>query len=90
MNRALWGEVAPALRKASVKWDDNSVDLYFYYDGQISEEDRESAECVATEFIASYPEYELNVHILRWDYPKQIPNEGELVYCRRESTPEMP
>lgn len=84
MNRALWGEVSPVLRAARIKWDNQTVHLFFYYDGEISEQDNESAECVATEFIACYPEYELEVNILRWDYPKQIPNEGELIYLRRE------
>ncbi|MDE3046173.1 MAG: hypothetical protein KGJ02_05975 [Verrucomicrobiota bacterium] len=84
MNRALWGEVAPALRAAKVSWDEETVHLYFYYDGEISEEDHESAECVATEFIAEYPEYKLEVHILRLDYPNSIPEEGKLVYYRRE------
>jgi len=85
MNRALWGEVSPALRSVRIKWDNEIVDLYFYYDGEISEEDNESAECIATEFIAGYPEYKLEVHILRWDYPKSIPEEGEPIYYRRES-----
>ncbi len=48
MNRALLGEIAPALRAARIKWDEKEVHLYFYYDGEISEDDRESAECAAT------------------------------------------
>ncbi|MBS0615694.1 MAG: hypothetical protein JSR58_03985 [Verrucomicrobia bacterium] len=86
MNRSLWGEVSPALRASKVSWDNESVFLFFYYDGEISEEDRESAECVATEFISSYPEYNLNVEIVRLDYPLAIPHvEGqELIYHRRE------
>lgn len=87
MNRALWGEVSPPLRAVRVNWDKDAVYLYFFYNGEISEEDRESAECVATEFISSYPEYNLEVRILRLDYPARIPNEGELVYMRREAKP---
>jgi hypothetical protein len=87
MSKSLWGEVSPALRAARVKWDAHTVCLYFFYDGKISEEDHESAECVATEFIASYPEYNLEVEILRLDYPARIPEEGELVYMRREAKP---
>ena len=44
MNRALWGEVSPALRAARIKWDDQAIHLFFYYDGEISEEDHESPE----------------------------------------------
>jgi hypothetical protein len=84
MNRALWGEVSPALRAARIDWNEQTIHLFFYYDGEISEEDHESAECVATEVIASYPEYELQIDVLRWDYPQPVPASGELVYCRRE------
>ncbi len=85
MNRALCGEVSPPLRAARVKWDDEIFYLYFYYDGEISEEDNESAECAATEFIACYPEYRPIINIIRLDYPHPIPQEeGETVYLRRE------
>ncbi len=88
MNRALLGEVSPALRAAKIAWDEDVVHLYFYYDGKISEEDHESAECVATEVIADFPEHELEIDILRWDYPKRIPQEGlDTVYHRREKKP---
>lgn len=91
MNRSLWGEVSPALRSVRVNWDCTTVFLYFYYDGNISDEDNESAECIATEFISCYPEYQLEVEILRLDYPKPIPQkEGEMVYMRRESKLKTP
>jgi hypothetical protein len=62
--------------------------LYFYYDGKISEEDQESSECVATEVISDFPEHKLKIDILRWDYPKPIPQEGlETVCYRKEAKP---
>ena len=86
--KALWGEVSPALRAASIKWNDQMVHLFFFYDGEISEEDNESAECVATEVIASFPEHRLEIDIKRLDYPNPLPNDkGELVYKRREKNP---
>ncbi len=84
LNTALLVEVSPALRSAQIKWDQELIHLFFYYDGEVSEEDHESAERVATEVIASYPEHQLEIDILRWDYPKPIPKVGELVYYRRE------
>ena len=83
--RALWGEVSPALRAAFIKWDNRTVYLFFFYDGEISDEDNDSAECAATEVIASFPEHKLEVEIKRLDYPNLLPNGiGELVYKRRE------
>jgi hypothetical protein len=80
----LIGEVSHSLRAVRIKWGEKTIYLYFFYDGEISEEDCESAECIATEVISNFSEHTLEVNILRWDHPKQIPNEGELVYKRRE------
>lgn len=84
MNRALWGEVSLALRAVSIKWDQEEIHLFFYYDGEISENDHESAECVGTEIISDFPEHHLEMDIIQLDYPKPIPYEGVLVYLRRE------
>jgi hypothetical protein len=86
LNRALLVEASPALRAALISWNDEEIHLFFYYDGEISVEDNESAECAATEVIAGYPEYALEIDILRWDAPKPIPQTGELVYHRREKS----
>ena len=89
LNRALWGEVFPSLRSASIGWDENKIILYFYHDGEISEDDHESLECVATEVIACFPYHGLDVNIERCDYPKRVPQIGELVYYRKEPTPKI-
>ncbi len=90
MNRALWLEVSPALRAAKIHWDDQEIHLSFYYDGEISDDDCDSAQCVGTEVISDYPDYQLKEDILRWDYPKPIPQgEGEIVYLRREKAAGM-
>ncbi len=75
------------MRASRITWSDKVIELFFYYDGEISDEDEESAQCAATEVISDFPGYELKVHVLRWDYPKCIPQEGELVYIRREPNP---
>ncbi len=84
---ALIGEVSPPLRAVRIKWDEKIIHLFFYYDGEISEEDRESAENIATEVIANFSEHVLEVNIQRLDYPKPIPEIGELAYSRREKVP---
>ncbi len=85
MMTALWGEVSPALRSVSIKWNEKMIHLFFFYDGEISDEDQESAECIATELIAHFPEHELEVDVIRLDYPKPLPKDkGELVYLRKE------
>jgi len=84
LNRALWGEVSPELRAAMIIWENKPFHLYFFYDGKISKEDYQSAKRAALEVISSYPKHKIDFDILRWDYPKPIPKEGELIYLRRE------
>lgn len=88
LNRALIGEVFSQLRAAKIQWDDETVSLFFYYDGEISEENQESLECVATEVIADFSYHKLEVNINRCDYPICIPQSEEsniaLVYRRKE------
>ena len=86
---ALLGEVSPALRAALIKWDNRTVHLFFFYDGKVSEEDHESAECAATEVIANFPHHQLKIAITRLDYPNPLPHDvGDIVYKRRESKPQ--
>lgn len=84
MMGALLGEISPFLRAASINWDAEKITVYFFYDKEISEEDQEAAECAGTEVIASFPEHQLEVEIVRIDYPNPIPVKGELVFLRRE------
>ena len=91
LNGALIGEVFPQLRAAKIQWDEEKVSLLFYCDGEISEDDRESLECVATEVIAEFPDHTLEVNITRCDYPARIPQSDTsniaLVYRRKEKKP---
>lgn len=91
LNGALIGEVFSQLRVAKIQWDNEKVSLLFYYDGEISEDDRESLECIATEVISDFPDHALEVNITRCDYPARIPQSEAsniaLVYRRKEKKP---
>lgn len=84
LNRALLRAVSPQLRAAAVSWNSREITIFMYYDGEISDEDLDSAQSVTTEVISDFPQYLLNEKIMRWDFPKEIPSEGELVYLRKE------
>ena len=88
LSRGLWGEVFPSLRSASIDWTDDKIILYFYHDGEISDDDWDSAHCIGTEVIADFSYHKLEVRIERCDYPQRLPQNGELVYLRKEQTPE--
>src|SRR5262249_15827690 len=66
VQRALLGEVPPALRGVTVGWDASSINIVCYFDGEISEEDQASMSCVETEVIAdSFPEYDVRLECVR-------------------------
>jgi hypothetical protein len=64
---------------------DLAIDICFYFDGPISQEDKESASCVETEVLADYdPGYRVTVRCIRLDSPSPIDDDGVWVYLRRE------
>jgi len=85
LQQALLGEVSARLRVVTVSYDDTSIHFECFYDGEITEEDRESMMCVETELIAVFPETDRITHqILRKDYPGAIPKNCTWVFFRAE------
>jgi hypothetical protein len=83
---ALLGEVAPALRGVAFWEGERDIRIVFYYDGAVSERDRESASRVVTELIAALPEYfNVSEEVVRLDAPARLPTPGAWAYHRRES-----
>ncbi len=84
VQKALLGAVTPSLRSVNVSWDMNRIDIYFVYDGEISDMDCEEAECAATEVLANFPDNIVETHHIRCDYPKRTPAVGKQVVFRRK------
>ena|GEM_PF-3919440 len=85
LNRALTYEVFSSLRAVLFKWDVEKLYIFFFCDGEISEDDYESAQCIATQMIANFNNFLLDVEIIRLDYPSPVPEIGVLAYHRYES-----
>jgi len=82
---ALLGEVSPALRGVAFWVGDRAVRIGFYYDGPVSEDDRESASCVVTEVIAALPEDVIvSDEVLQFSAPERLPEAEAWAYRRRE------
>jgi hypothetical protein len=83
---ALLGAVVQALRAVVIDIDIKSKKfiVYFFYDGEINDELFDLASVAITEMSADLPEYELDDHIERLDFPSKIPIKGCLVYLRKE------
>jgi len=82
--------VFPKLRLASMEWTRNTVDVYYYIDGLVSDDNEESLNLIGTYFgvdrgpavLEKYSD-----HIIRVDYPEPIVFQGQCVYARKESPP---
>ena len=73
VQRALLGSVTSNLRGVAIDWNNNEIRIVGYYDGPISDDDREEMSCVdaevATDFIdAASVDFALH----RLDMPERI------------------
>ncbi|MCT4713942.1 hypothetical protein MUA01_02905 [Enterobacteriaceae bacterium H18W14] len=86
LQRALLGKVTENIRGVIASLDENNILLTFYYDGAITEEDKENASEIETEVIADFDEeFTIDTSVKRFDYPQPIKlDNGFLVYLRKE------
>jgi hypothetical protein len=84
----LWDEdISLSLRAVSIEWDEHSINIYFIYNGVISDDAAEISECIATEVLADFPNGPVQTHHVRCDFPKPIPLLGsEIVFTREEKS----
>jgi hypothetical protein len=86
VNRALLQEVGPALRAVKAKDDGGTIRLRFFFDGEPSDDDRDSASTTAAEVISDFPNFALDDEVIRLDRPQPIPGDGAwiTIFERRE------
>lgn len=85
IQKALLGEVSPHLRAVVLSVARKQIDVRFYFDGVISEEDEESVSCIETEILADFePDFTICAEAIRLDCPLPIVDDGFWVYQRRE------
>lgn len=80
---SLWG-ICPSLRMISIGWNGHSIDIYFIYNGIISDDDAEISECIATEVLATFPDDSVKTHHIRCDSPNPIPLLGSDVIFAKD------
>jgi hypothetical protein len=85
---ALLGAIPAHLRAITARWDESSVHFDAYYDGEVSDEDRETMAVVDTEVLAGFPETHVVSHAVhRLDFPAEFPDSGRFVFHRQEDLP---
>ena len=85
LQQALLGEVASNLRAVTVGYDDISMSVEAFYDGEVGDDECEAMSLVETELIAMFPDHHVvNVKLVRKDFPDLIPKDCAWVYYRKE------
>src|ERR1700730_7935909 len=85
---ALIGAVTPNLRVVQVTWNENTIFLYFIYDGAFAKEDEEESDRTAAKMQQDFSDNLVQANCLRVDYPEDFPTHpGEnctWLYARKE------
>jgi len=86
LNRALLGEVSCRLRCVAAATENSEIELYCFFDGEISEDDKESMSSVAGYVAGDFPEYIVSEQCVRLDAPERIPDQRprHVVFLRKE------
>lgn len=80
-------EIAENLRSVRFDWaiNEESITIYFYFDGVITDDNRDSASCVGGEVTGDFDENVLiREECIRLDFPEKIPDHMDIVYFRKE------
>lgn len=83
VQRALLGNISPKLRAVCVHTEKNEIYVYFYYDGEISDEDKELAQSALDDIISDFHideegnDMEFITPILRVDFPHKMELHGD-------------
>jgi hypothetical protein len=86
LQRAMLGEVFPALRAITVEWSEMAVKFFAYIDGPLAAEDAESLSCISAEVAADFlPGVEIDFETVRLDFPNRIVDTRTRVFHRREA-----
>ena len=85
MSVAMHGEISPPLRAVFVSYGQANIHFDGYFDGEVSDDDRDSMSSVETELIAGHsPIHRITHTVRRIDCPQPLPREGFCAYARRE------
>jgi hypothetical protein len=85
VQRALLSEITPNIRAVTVEYDATSIHIEMFFDGEISDDDRETVLLVDTEVLAEFPaHHRVDTVGIRRDAPAPIPKDRLWAYYRKE------
>lgn len=86
IQRALLGNITSNMRAIVAEIKDHDIQLFFYFDGEIEEDDEETASRTGAEVVADFDDsFDLDVNVRRLDYPEPIEHAtGICIFLRKE------
>ena len=72
LQRALLGEITPNIRGITCACNESVIVVRCYFAGEITEEDEDSMDCVATEVISDFPEYAIDLQCIAIDMSESL------------------
>lgn len=86
LQRALLGEITPNIRGITCACNKNKIVIRCYFAGEITEEDKDSMDCVEGEVIADFPEYTIDLQCIAIDMSESLAQHrlSAWVYLRKE------
>jgi hypothetical protein len=86
LQRALLGEVTPTMRAVTVRYDEATARITIYFDGPLTDADRDTASRIETEVMADMSDPNtVSSTCERVDRPEKIVDSGTWVFARNES-----
>jgi hypothetical protein len=68
------------LRAVFARWKNNTAYLSYYFDGEVTDEERDLGSDASAQIIANFPDAELVENYIRLDFPQPLPDEYFLAY----------
>lgn len=85
VQRAMLDTVTPNLRGVGVDWDDSLIRLIVYFDGPLSDDDRETFSVVHTEVLTDFVDLRpVELILERRDAPKGLDGCRAWAFLRKE------
>ena len=82
---ALLGIITNNLRGVITSSSENKIDIFFYYEKEPSEEEKEDAEVVATEVSCDFIDVIVDVHKIVFPKFNRLPETGLWVFHKKEN-----
>jgi hypothetical protein len=82
IQRALVGAISDHLKVVTVDWTDSKIIIFFFYNDEISEDDRDIAECVAALVMSNCELQNIETKLITIPDFKPVPKKGkDIVFC---------